>query len=69
MTATIRRIALGLASVITLTAAQAGFELTGAKGARPIELYSPTQRAPTFDGCRIFSPADAPFGVVSENGK
>ena len=61
MTATIRRIALGLASAITLTAAQAGFELTGAKGAGPIELYSPTQRASTFDGCKDIFPGGRPI--------
>ena len=57
MQKTIRRLALGLASVITLTAAQAGFELTGAKGGTgPIELYAPAQRSSTFDGCKQLFP-------------
>jgi len=65
MQKTIRRLALGLASAITLTAAQAGFELTGAKGGTgPIELYAPAQRSSTFDGCKQLFPGGRPIPLT-----
>ena len=77
MRATILRLALCLASAITLPPAQAGFVLTGGKG--PIELYQPVQRSSTFDSCQdlfpnrkalpltIFGADWMPRGLCSDN--
>lgn len=68
MLRSIRRLALGLASTITITAAQAGFVLTDAKGrVGPIELYAPAQRASTFDGCKQLFPGGRPLPLTVVN--
>jgi hypothetical protein len=62
MTTTICRLALGLASAITLTQAHAGFELTGSG---PISLYQAAQRSSTFDGCKDLFPGGRPIPLTT----
>lgn len=62
MKAAICRLALGLASAITITQAHAGFELTG-NG--PISLYQAAQRSSTFDGCKNLFPGGRPIPLTT----
>ena len=61
MKATICRLALCLASAITITPATAGMIVTG-NG--PINLYAPAQRSSTFDGCRQLFPGGRPIQLT-----
>lgn len=68
MKTTIFRLALGLASAITITQSHAGFELTGTG---PISLYQAAQRSSTFDSCKDLFPGGQPIPltVVSADWK
>jgi hypothetical protein len=61
MRTTVCRLALGLACLISIAPAQAGFELTN-KG--PIKLYTPVQRISTFDSCTHLFPKGKAFPLT-----
>lgn len=68
MKTTICRLALGLASAITIGQVHAGFVI---KDEGPINLYAAAQRSSTFDGCKEIFPGGKPIPltIVSQDWK